>query len=242
MHLCILQAGEINAEIAEGLPGYQEMYTALFRENAPQVKVTYIQTLLGEDVTDIDDFDAYLITGSPRGVYDDDDWIASLHDLIRAIFRAGKPLMGICFGHQIIANALGGKAEKSSRGWGVGIRSVGVTGSSPLFPDDCQNLDLLYMHQDQVTALPDGATVLMGDEFCPIAAYNIGDQVLCFQGHPEFTQDVVGAIIDHREDAIGHDTSAQGRQSLTRDHDGPIVGQIFNTFLTRALSASNESA
>lgn len=235
MHLCILQSGEINPAIADGLPGYQDMYTALFAESAPSVHLTYIQTRHGETPSDIDDFDAYLVTGSPRGVYNDDDWIAPLHNFIRAIYRAGKPLIGICFGHQIIANALGGHAEKSARGWGAGIRTIPVTNTSDIIPADCASLDLLYMHQDQVTALPEGATTLMGDEFCPIAAYSIGDQVLCFQGHPEFTHSVVDAIIDLREDEIGADRSAVARGSLEKAHDGTKVGEIVYNFLRRSL-------
>ena len=233
MKLCILQAGEINPDIADNLPGYQDMYSALFAENAPSVDITYVQTLHGE-FPELDDYDAYLVTGSPRGVYDADSWISTLEDFLRRAYASGKILIGICFGHQIIANALGGKAEKSEKGWGVGIRSIPVTTSSDLIPENCENLDLLYMHQDQVTALPEGATTLMGDDFCPIAAFHIGNQVLCFQGHPEFTQDVVGAIIDHRVDAIGHETAATGHESLKRDHQGAIIGQIFERFLTEA--------
>ena len=232
MRLCILQAGEINPAIADGLPGYQDMYSALFAENAPSVDITYVMTRHGETAA-LDDYDAFLITGSPRGVYNDDDWIAPLHEFVRQIYASGKPLLGICFGHQIIANALGGKAVKSEKGWGAGIRTIPVTGTPELFPEGCASLDLLYMHQDQVITLPEGATTIMGDEFCPIAAYHMGDQVLCFQGHPEFTNDVVGAIIDLREDQIGHDKSVAGHESL-RPHDGAIVGQIFDRFLSNA--------
>ena len=235
MHLCILQSGEINPAIAEGLPGYQDMYSALFAEAAPDVHLTYIQTRHGEIPSDIDDFDAYLITGSPRGVYNDDDWIAPLHDFVRAIYRAGKPLIGICFGHQVIANALGGHAEKSSQGWGAGIRTIPVINPSDIIPADCTSLDLLYMHQDQVTSLPEGATTLMGDTFCPIAAYSIGDQVLCFQGHPEFTHPVVKAIIDLREEEIGTERSATAHDSLKKPHDGATVGHILYNFLRHSL-------
>ena len=236
MHLCILQSGEINPAIADNLPDYQDMYTALFAEYASSVHLTYIQARHGEIPSDINDFDAYLITGSPRGVYNDDDWIEPLHSFVREIYRSGKPLIGICFGHQIIANALGGHAEKSSNGWGVGIRSIPVTTSSDILPEDCSSLDLLYMHQDQVISLPEGATTLMGDDFCPIAAFNIGDQVLCFQGHPEFTHDVVSAIIDHRENDIGQDVAEIGRGSLSRSHDGHAVGQILYNFMKRTLN------
>lgn len=239
MKLCILQAGEINPAIADNLPGYQDMYSALFAENAPSVDITYVQARHGE-LPALEDYSAYLVTGSPRGVYDSDEWIGELEDFIRTAYASGKTLIGVCFGHQIIANALGGKAEKSEKGWGVGIRSTPVTTSSDLIPENCESLDLLYMHQDQVTTLPEDATTLMGDDFCPIAAFHIGNQVLCFQGHPEFTKDVVGAIIDLRIDAIGSERGATGHESLKRDHQGAIIGQIFERFLTKANNQSGQ--
>lgn len=233
MNLCILQTGELSAKVGKDLPSYQDMYTALFKGASPDIRLTYIQTRHGETPPSIEDFDAYLITGSPKGVYDDADWIPPLHDLVREIYRAGKPLIGICFGHQLIANALGGEAAKSKKGWGAGIKKIPVLEQSDIIPEDCQSLDLLYMHQDQVTSLPKGATRLMGDDFCPIAAYHIGEQVLCFQGHPEFTQKVVKAIIDFREADIGQQEAESGRKSLTRPHDGQKLGKIMYDFLKR---------
>ncbi len=241
MQLCILQSGEINPAIADGLPGYQDMYSALFMAADPSIEITYFAVRDGLFPTDIDAFDAYVITGSPRGVYDDDDWIAPLHDLVRTLYAAGKPLIGICFGHQLIANALGGKAEKATQGWGAGIRTIPVTatGDHPLRPHP--SFDLLYMHQDQVTALPDDAEILMGDDFCPIAAYRIGTQVLCFQGHPEFTHEVVAAIIDLREDNIGPARAAAGRDSLKRPHDGVQISRVITDFMAQAMLANTSS-
>ena len=233
MKLGILQSGEINPAIADGLPGYQDMYSALFADADPSISVSYVPVRDGIFPTDLDAFDAYVVTGSPRGVYDDDTWITPLHDLLRALYALGKPLIGICFGHQIIANALGGTAVKSPKGWGVGIRTTPVISAADIFPEGAESYDLLYMHQDQVTALPEGAEVLMGDEFCPIAAWRIGHQVLCFQGHPEFTHDVVGAIIDLREDSIGKHRAAEGHHSLERPHDGAAIGRIITNFLAK---------
>ncbi len=235
MHICILQSGEINPSIADNLPSYQDMYSALFTAANPSVNITYIQVLDDIFPTDIDAFDAFVITGSPSGAYDDDPWIITLHDLIRTIYAAGKPMIGICFGHQIIANALGGKAEKFSGGWGVGIRTSKIISSSDIFPQHHVSFDLLYMHQDQVITLPEGAETLMSDDFCQIAAFHIGKQVLCFQGHPEFTNEVVGAIINHREDSIGKSTAEDGRRSLAGQHDGAVIGNVITNFLANAV-------
>lgn len=242
MRLGILQTGEINPMMGDGLPTYEDMFSNLFNLSVPEVDLTYIKVLDNEFPASVDEYDAYLVTGSPSGVYDDDVWIAPLMDFIREAFNAKKKLIGICFGHQVIAEALGGKAEKSDKGWGVGVRSVDVTSHAGLIPDQTQSFNLLYMHQDQVTKLPPSAEVLASDEFCPIAAFKINDQVLCLQGHPEFTPEVIDSIIDFRRDQIGEDTSAKGQASLSTPHEGIAVGKWFRTFLNDKNVAQSPSS
>ena len=106
-------------------------------------------------------------------------------------------------------------AEKSDKGWGCGVRTLPILDHGSVFADGVQNSTLLYMHQDQVTKAPPEATVLIGDEFCPVASFAIGDPVLCFQGHPEFTPQVIAGITDLRQDDIGHDRAAKCHESLT---------------------------
>jgi GMP synthase-like glutamine amidotransferase len=145
--------------------------------------------------------DAYVITGSPKGVYDDDAWIATLAQFIRDSYQAGKKLVGICFGHQILAHALGGRAEKSDKGWGLGLNSFDITRTKPWMAGKPEQCALYFSHQDQVTRLPPGAERLGGSEFCPNAFYVIGDQALGIQGHPEFTSrimhDVLSIVVGH---------------------------------------------
>ncbi|MCE2516924.1 MAG: hypothetical protein J4F41_03615 [Alphaproteobacteria bacterium] len=228
MRLGILQAGEINPEMKAGLPSYRDMYDALF--SSPDVELTYFQVMTNEFPDSVTACDAYIVTGSPAGVYDEFDWIPALMDFIRDAYNAGQQLVGICFGHQVIAEALGGKAEKSDKGWGVGVRTVAINDHGGLIPKDHDDISLLYMHQDQVVETPPGAEVLAGDSFCPIAAYKIGEQVLCMQGHPEFTPEVIAGILDFRRDVIGDDRVRQGHDSLKTPHQGKDVGQWFKTF------------
>lgn len=144
--------------------------------------------------------DGYLITGSPKGVYDSNPWIAELGDFIRASHTAGIKLVGICFGHQILAHALGGHAEKSDKGWGMGLRDFEIQANETpewlTLPADNGECNLYFCHQDQVTKLPKNATRLAGSEFCPNAMFSIGDQVLGMQGHPEFTQKTMVDTVD----------------------------------------------
>ena len=150
---------------------------------------------------------------------------------IRRIFAAGKPLVGICFGHQAIALALGGHAAKFDGGWGIGTMRVRVTGSAEWIPSGIKHFDLIHVHQDQVTNLPPDAVRLAESDFCKNAAFAIGKQVFCIQGHPEFTPAYTNALINIRESKIGKDRCSSARTSLKSPHDGQHVGGwILNFF------------
>ena len=137
--------------------------------------------------------DAWLITGSKHGAYEDHAWIPPLEDLIRAISATAKPLIGICFGHQIIAQALGGKVEKFSGGWAVGRQTYDMEG---------KKLAVNAWHQDQVVALPADTKVLAGNAHCENAVLMIGESPLTIQPHPEFGAGVIAGLIAHRGGAV----------------------------------------
>ena len=242
MRLGILQAGENSKNMPEGTPAYPELFTSLFDRAGAGFDITFVQVRLGEFPQSVDEYDAYLVTGSAAGVYDELDWIAPLEDFIRSAYAAGKPLAGICFGHQVIANALGGKAEKSEKGWGCGVRTLPIIDKGHIFTQDDQDSTLLYMHQDQVTQAPPEATVLIGDDFCPVASFAIGDQVLCFQGHPEFTPQVIAGITDLRQDDIGAERAAQCHASLATPHEGDDIGRLITAFLINAAKQTEQAA
>ena len=231
--LCILQTGEHNPEMPREVPGYAELFRDLFAP-FPQVRPEFIQVRLGEFPDSIDDWDAFLITGSAAGVYDDLDWIEPLRALVRDIAESGKPLVGICFGHQIIADALGGEAEKSDKGWGIGLRESAIE-NPPAFAEKLGGtLKLLYIHQDQVTAPPAGATVFAGDDFCPVAAYHVGDRILSFQGHPEFTPEVVDAIMEFREESMGAEMVEKALATIKGRNNAGAVAATIVRFIEEA--------
>ncbi|MGI3166160.1 type 1 glutamine amidotransferase [Pseudooceanicola sp. 200-1SW] len=140
-----------------------------------------------------DDCDGWLITGSKFGAYEDHDWIPPLEDLIRRIYAAGVPLVGVCFGHQIIAQALGGRVEKFPGGWSVGAtRYTGPEGEKVLNA----------WHQDQVTVLPNGARVLAASPFCQYAALAYGSHVYTIQPHPEYGAEAIGMLLAERAPGV----------------------------------------
>ena len=239
--LCILQAGEFSPAMDSSIPRYEPLYRALF---APidDCALDFYPVREGIFPQDLAASDAYLITGSAAGTYDDLDWIPRLKQLIRDIHAAGKPLIGICFGHQIIADTLGGASSKSLKGWGLGVRRAAVVEEPPWLAELGGCFDLLYVHQDQVTALPRGAHLLASNSFCPIAAYSIGETVFCMQGHPEFTSSVVDAIIAFRGDRIGADVGDEARATLRLGHDGAKMGRVIRRFIDHAKQAQAQDA
>ncbi|MFT7593590.1 MAG: GMP synthase-like glutamine amidotransferase [Paracoccaceae bacterium] len=143
----------------------------------------------GEFPTSAADADGWLITGSRHGAYDDLPWIPPLEDLIRDIHTRGAPLVGICFGHQIIAQALGGKVEKFDGGWAIGRTA---------YAQDGKTLTLNAWHQDQVTQRPKGARVLAGNDFCKNAVLAYGNTIWTVQPHPEYGAAFIKGLIRTR--------------------------------------------
>lgn len=144
--------------------------------------------------------DGYVVTGSPAGVYDDLPWIPPLLDFLRAA-RGRAKLVGICFGHQAMAQAFGGEVTKSPKGWGLGVHRYDVVARAP-WMDDAQVIRAPASHQDQVIVAPPGARVTVASDFTPLAGLDYGDAI-SFQFHPEFTAQFGRALIESRRDRYG---------------------------------------
>lgn len=170
--------------------------------------------------------DGWLITGSRHGAYEGHDWIAPLERFIRDIIASGRPLVGICFGHQIIAQALGGRVEKVARGWSVGRTT---------YETEAGSLTLDAWHQDQVVDLPEGARVLARNDFCPYAALAYGDRVLSYQAHPEFPADYTRDLLEVRGPGVVPDDLLRAARAETgRPNDRAKIADDIAAFFKHA--------
>lgn len=166
--------------------------------------------------------DGWLITGSKHGAYEDLPWIAPLETLIRDVYRLGRPLVGICFGHQIIAQALGGKVEKFAGGWAVGRQTYDWNGTE---------IALNAWHQDQVIQLPTDATPVASNAHCQNAALVYGNRAFTVQAHPEFDSTFIQGLIDARAGTVPPDLIETAKSNLgaevSNDHLAAQIGAFF---------------
>lgn len=174
-------------------------------------------------------FDAVIITGSPAGVYEDPAWIADLLDWIRAA-KGRTRLIGVCFGHQAMAQALGGRVEKSDRGWGVGLHRYEVVSTEPWMTPAAATVALPASHQDQVVEQPPGARVILSSAFTPFAGLAWDDDAISLQGHPEFTPAYAADLTGGRRAQIGAAVTDRALESLARPDDRERVGEWLGRF------------
>ena len=188
MKIGILQTGHSPEGLIADFGDYGEMFTHLLGGFDFTFKIYSVVD--GEFPASIHDADGWLVTGSKHGSYEDHPWIPPLEDFLRAAYADAVPIVGICFGHQILAQALGGKVEKFKGGWSVGPTQYTTT--------DGQDVTLNAWHQDQVTVRPKDATVLASSAFCENAMLVYGDRALTIQPHPEHTTGFVDGLIETR--------------------------------------------
>ncbi len=180
--------------------------------------------------------DAYLITGSRHSVYDPLPWLPPLVAFLRQALALDRKIIGICFGHQLIAHFFGGETGPAAVGWCVGLQQNRVKARLPWMSPAVDTFALPASHRDQVQRLPEGALRFASTDSCPNAGFVLGDRVLALQCHPEFTRAYANDLLTVREPVLGTDRVASARTSLDSASDAPLVARWILNFLAGAPS------
>jgi len=231
MKIGLLECDHILARFRHIAGDYREMFAVLFNRHAPRISLRPFDVCNGEFPSSLDICDAYLTTGSRFSAYDDVDWIHVLKNFVRRIHEAKKPFVGVCFGHQIMAEALGGKVARAEVGWGVGVRGVEVIKPEPWMRPEQSSCGLQYMHQDQVERLPEDGVVIGRSDHCPVAMFRAGDSMLGIQAHPEFPKAYSEALLLDRIERIGGERVKVALASLDQPTDESVVAKWIVEFL-----------
>jgi len=232
--ICILDNDNLDPAVAESYVSYGAMTEKMFAAAGVEWEFDRFNTTRFEYPADFDAYDAVLLTGSRADSFSDEPWVRSLRERVQALLRQRTKLLGICFGHQLIALCLGAAVGRAPQGWGMGRMTYEWCGPEPLKPQHAPSaVALLASHQDQVLTLPAAATLLARSDFCPIAAFQVADQVLCVQAHPEFVEDYSAYLLEKRRALVGEERHALARADLALAHDGLDVARFMRGFVER---------
>jgi GMP synthase-like glutamine amidotransferase len=214
--ITIIETGLVSPQFCERHGSYPQMFQRMVAAADPSVACNVVSVATGEALPDPATLDAILITGSAAGVYDDVAWIAPLEAFVRAAHDRHVPMVGVCFGHQLIAQALGGTVRKSEKGWGIGRHVYRLTPDNGLLQGEA--IAAACSHQDQVITPPPSARTIMSSEFTP---------------HPEFTADYADALCDLRRGLAPDRVVEIAKASLSEPLDHATLGGAVTRFLTQ---------
>lgn len=232
LRIGLLQCGSIRPDLATRHGDYPQLFADLFADQP--VEIVPFDVVNGPPPDSVTECDGWLVSGSSSSVYDDEPWIAPAEAFLRDAVDAAVPTIGICFGHQLLAQALGGTVERSAKGWGAGAQTYRFDAPLPDWPESLDQpgtVNLIACHQDQVTVLPEGAEAIASNDHCAVAAFRVGTTVLAIQPHPEFTAPLSRELTDVRTSLLGEDLTRAAIDSLSAPLDeAPVAAWMTNVW------------
>ena len=235
LRMAVLLTNNDTSAFAAHFPNDGQKVVQLLQPLRPDWSFEVLPVKDGVLPSDPQDFDGYVITGSPASVNDDSlPWVGPLLDFIRAVDAARQPLIGLCFGHQAVARALGGQVARNAAGWGLGTAPTHWQAERPWMQPAQSTTTLMAAHNEQVTHMPEGAECLGGSDFCPIGSMQIGQHIWTTQYHPEMPLVFMQALLGYLTDKLDTHTLARAHASLQQAADVPLFGQWMAQFIEHA--------
>ncbi|WGD51795.1 type 1 glutamine amidotransferase [Bradyrhizobium sp. CB1650] len=230
--ITIIETGHVPRKYRERHGSFPDMFARMVRAADPQSTFDIVSIPDGDALPDPRQVQAILITGAAAGVYDGLDWIAPLEEFVRTAHANRTPMVGVCFGHQLIAQALGGTVRKSDKGWGIGRHVYQVTPNNGVVAGE--QLAVACSHQDQVIEAPGDARTILSSDFTPHAGLLYANgTTLSVQPHPEFDADFAHVCCELREGSAPDAVVATAKASLAEPLDSAKLGAAITRFLTR---------
>ena len=211
----------------------QGTYFEMFQKLLPEMDLVPYYVCDGKFPQSVNEEDIYITTGSSFSVYDDIPWIIELRDFVTKIHKAKKYFIGICFGHQMMAHALGGLVDKSDAGWCIGVHQSEILKQELWMNPFKKRINLLMMCQDQVIQLPPGGKVIAKTDLCPVSMFTIGSTFLGIQAHPEYSKLFDQGLYNIRRELIGDKTLNQADKTLPKTLNNELVATWIMNFVQR---------
>ena len=230
MKIAILQTDHIpehRRDVAGG--NYPEMFANLFFKLFLIVDLDVFDVTEGNYPTNYNLYDGFIITGSKAKAFDSLAWIERLKSEVRNIYNNGQKIIGICFGHQILAQALGGRVARAECGVATGVRSVEVLATKPWMDPYHHYLSLLFYHQDMVVELPENAELIGTSDYCQVQIFCVENQILGIQAHPEMLKVHNHALMEEYQDDLKNQFQ-QSLDSLRIRDNSLIIGHWMANF------------
>ena len=245
MKIGILEAGDVVPDLRARYGDYPAMFERLLGAADASLEFVTVHVVSGELPDDPHAADAWLVTGSRHGIYDDLPWIEPLKAFLRDCIAERVPVVGICFGHQLLAEALGGRAEKSDKGYGLGVQEYQVAARPGWMAEVPERFSVRALHGDQVTQVPEGATVLARSGHCEVAALAYGDpedpDAITLQPHPEFSKEFLDELIALRAGkTIPMEAVDAARPTLDRPVQSLDWGRWIVEYLALAVASRKQ--
>lgn len=240
MKVGLLAAGTAPDELVSAHGSYADMLSALLKRAGVEAEFCRYEVRLDQFPSSAQDCDAWVITGSKHNVDEGLPWITRLESLVLEIVAARQPLIGICFGHQIIAQALGGKVERFAGGWGLGRQEYAVMNTDQFDFGTASSVRINAMHQYQVIEKPESAEVFATSHFCRYAGLAYGDRILTLQPHPEFASEFEQALIETRKGSVlTNEEADRALSSLDMRPDGTDSDRVGQWLARLLLTAAD---